>query len=295
MNVALPEIDGRIITPRRLVQGSGRARSRSPRPTSPPMCRSPTASPSSPISRATGRGCARTPPAERRIVAGACQLSQPRRPHRQWRRPRHAGRDGRRAARACRRRVIASPTSPPTATRSSRGSLAGSDQRRARPPRRRDFPARRLRALLSRRCRARRRTRSMRAGARPSAIRSSAQAELDCGALRHAGAALRQCRRRGAAGARLRHRSRSRRYHDPDLPPPHGYLAFYAWIADGVRAHAVVHMGKHGNLEWLPGKAVALVGGMLPRGGAGRRCRISIPSSSTIRARARRPSAAPRP
>ncbi len=47
-------------------------------------------------------------------------------------------------------------------------------------------------------------------------------------------------------------------YHDPDLVPPHAYLAFHAWIADGLRAHAVVHMGKHGNLEWLPGKAVAL-------------------------------------
>ena len=47
-------------------------------------------------------------------------------------------------------------------------------------------------------------------------------------------------------------------YHAPDLVPPHGYLAFYAWIADGLRADAVVHLGKHGNLEWLPGKAVAL-------------------------------------
>ncbi|HYM03017.1 MAG TPA: cobaltochelatase subunit CobN [Stellaceae bacterium] len=47
-------------------------------------------------------------------------------------------------------------------------------------------------------------------------------------------------------------------YHDPDLVPSHGYLAFHAWIADGMRAHAVVHMGKHGNLEWLPGKALAL-------------------------------------
>ncbi len=47
-------------------------------------------------------------------------------------------------------------------------------------------------------------------------------------------------------------------YHAPDLVPPHGYLAFYAWLADGFRADAVVHMGKHGNLEWLPGKAVAL-------------------------------------
>jgi cobaltochelatase CobN len=53
-------------------------------------------------------------------------------------------------------------------------------------------------------------------------------------------------------------------YHDPDLPPPHAYLAFHAWIADGMRAHAVVHMGKHGNLEWLPGKAVALSSACFP-------------------------------
>ena len=45
-------------------------------------------------------------------------------------------------------------------------------------------------------------------------------------------------------------------YHDPDLVPPHGYFAFYAWLRS--RVHAVVHMGKHGNLEWLPGKALAL-------------------------------------
>ena len=47
-------------------------------------------------------------------------------------------------------------------------------------------------------------------------------------------------------------------YHDPALVPPHGYLAFYAWLRQVFRADAVVHMGKHGNLEWLPGKAVAL-------------------------------------
>ena len=45
-------------------------------------------------------------------------------------------------------------------------------------------------------------------------------------------------------------------YHDPDLPPPHGYLAFYFLVRQ--RAHAVVHVGKHGNLEWLPGKGIAL-------------------------------------
>ncbi|MGB0749488.1 MAG: cobaltochelatase subunit CobN [Magnetospiraceae bacterium] len=47
-------------------------------------------------------------------------------------------------------------------------------------------------------------------------------------------------------------------YHDPDLVPPHDYLAFYAWARQQFQAHAVIHMGKHGNLEWLPGKSVAL-------------------------------------
>jgi len=47
-------------------------------------------------------------------------------------------------------------------------------------------------------------------------------------------------------------------YHSPDLVPPHGYLAFYAFLRRQARVHAIVHMGKHGNLEWLPGKALAL-------------------------------------
>ncbi|KQV27523.1 hypothetical protein ASC97_03835 [Rhizobium sp. Root1203] len=47
-------------------------------------------------------------------------------------------------------------------------------------------------------------------------------------------------------------------YHSPDLVPPHGYLAFYAFLRQEFGAHAVIHMGKHGNLEWLPGKALAL-------------------------------------
>jgi cobaltochelatase CobN len=47
-------------------------------------------------------------------------------------------------------------------------------------------------------------------------------------------------------------------YHSPDLVPPHGYLAFYAWLRRVFDVHAGVHMGKHGNLEWLPGKALAL-------------------------------------
>lgn len=47
-------------------------------------------------------------------------------------------------------------------------------------------------------------------------------------------------------------------YHQPDLPPTHHYLATYKWISDSFMADAIVHMGKHGTLEWLPGKAVAL-------------------------------------
>jgi cobaltochelatase CobN len=47
-------------------------------------------------------------------------------------------------------------------------------------------------------------------------------------------------------------------YHDPALVPPHAYLAFHVWLNRQFGAQAVVHVGKHGNLEWLPGKALAL-------------------------------------
>ncbi|MER7778588.1 cobaltochelatase subunit CobN [Streptomyces sp. NPDC096191] len=52
-------------------------------------------------------------------------------------------------------------------------------------------------------------------------------------------------------------------YHDPDLPPSHHYLAAYRWIAaraedGGFGADAMIHLGKHGNLEWLPGKNAGL-------------------------------------
>ncbi len=53
-------------------------------------------------------------------------------------------------------------------------------------------------------------------------------------------------------------------YHSPDLVPPHGYFAFYAFLRQKFGAHAVVHMGKHGNLEWLPGKAMALSDACFP-------------------------------
>jgi len=47
-------------------------------------------------------------------------------------------------------------------------------------------------------------------------------------------------------------------YHSPDLPPTHAYLAQYLWLRRHFHCQAVVHVGKHGNLEWLPGKAVGL-------------------------------------
>jgi cobaltochelatase CobN len=47
-------------------------------------------------------------------------------------------------------------------------------------------------------------------------------------------------------------------YHAPDLEPTHAYLAFYHWVRSHFGAHAIIHVGKHGNLEWLPGKSVAL-------------------------------------
>ncbi|MBE9249342.1 cobaltochelatase subunit CobN [Dolichospermum sp. LEGE 00240] len=47
-------------------------------------------------------------------------------------------------------------------------------------------------------------------------------------------------------------------YHAPDLEPTHNYLAFYDWVRESFQADAIVHVGKHGNLEWLPGKSVAL-------------------------------------
>ncbi|OBB60328.1 cobaltochelatase subunit CobN [Mycobacterium sp. 852013-51886_SCH5428379] len=51
-------------------------------------------------------------------------------------------------------------------------------------------------------------------------------------------------------------------YHDPDLPPSHHYLAAYHWMTGGFggcfQADAIVHLGKHGNLEWLPGKTLGM-------------------------------------
>ncbi|MCQ2070308.1 MAG: cobaltochelatase subunit CobN [archaeon] len=56
----------------------------------------------------------------------------------------------------------------------------------------------------------------------------------------------------------------SKEYHDPYLPPHHQYLAFYEWIRDVFKADAVVHIGTHGTVEFLPGKEVGMSGECYP-------------------------------
>ncbi|MDQ1428752.1 MAG: cobaltochelatase CobN [Acidimicrobiaceae bacterium] len=53
-------------------------------------------------------------------------------------------------------------------------------------------------------------------------------------------------------------------YHSPDLAATHHYLAFYRWLDEGWGADAIVHAGKHGTLEWLPGKGVGLSSSCAP-------------------------------
>jgi cobaltochelatase CobN len=63
-----------------------------------------------------------------------------------------------------------------------------------------------------------------------------------------------------------RGRSEDRRadYHDPTLPPRHELVAFGLWLRKALGVHAIVHVGAHGTLEWLPGKTVAMSAGCFP-------------------------------
>ena len=81
--------------------------------------------------------------------------------------------------------------------------------------------------------------------------------ELDCGAFRIPVARFGNVAV-GVQPARGYNIDPQASYHDPDLVPPHSYLACYGWLRRGFDADAVIHLGKHGNLEWLPGKALAL-------------------------------------
>jgi cobaltochelatase CobN len=59
-------------------------------------------------------------------------------------------------------------------------------------------------------------------------------------------------------------RDPSLNYHAPDLEPTHEYLAYYHWLRSCFKVQAIVHVGKHGNLEWLPGKSLALSNSCYP-------------------------------
>lgn len=63
--------------------------------------------------------------------------------------------------------------------------------------------------------------------------------------------------KRGCAGARCDGRV-CRILHDPDVPPPHQYIATYKWLSRVFKADVVIHVGTHGNLEFLPGKSSGL-------------------------------------
>ncbi|MBN9020883.1 MAG: cobaltochelatase subunit CobN, partial [Rhizobiales bacterium] len=74
--------------------------------------------------------------------------------------------------------------------------------------------------------------------------------DLGVGVLRFGNVAVAVQPSRGGAGKAS--------LHDLDLVPTHDYVAFHAFLRDVFRADAIVHLGKHGSLEWLPGKALAL-------------------------------------
>jgi cobaltochelatase CobN len=69
--------------------------------------------------------------------------------------------------------------------------------------------------------------------------------------------------KRGCAGARCDGQV-CKILHDPDVPPPHQYVATYKWLSREFKADAIVHVGTHGNLEFLPGKSTGLSSACLP-------------------------------
>lgn len=69
--------------------------------------------------------------------------------------------------------------------------------------------------------------------------------------------------KRGCAGARCDGQV-CKILHDPDVPPPHQYIATYRWMEQTFGAHVVVHVGTHGTLEFLPGKGVGLSASCMP-------------------------------
>ena len=206
-----------------------------------------------------------TPAAERRIGDRDGQLPAARRAAGQRGRARHAGELRRGAAGALRRRL---PGRADPGRRRRAGAPAGgrADQRagRSRGARgARGAAARALPRAVRFTVRAGPRAACWSAGGRPKPIRMSWATRFALSVLPLGNVVV------GLQPARGYHVDPAATYHAPDLDPPHGYLAFYLWLRHELGAHAIVHLGKHGNLEWLPGKAHGAVGRLPARGGAG--------------------------
>ena len=296
MNVALPEVDGRIIT--RALSFKAR-RARDPLTEARPRrlrSRWPTASPSSPISRATGCGCGETPASERRIALVLANY-----PHRDGRIGNGVGLDtpqatDRGAARAAGRRLCASRTFPtdgddliaPPAARARPTPRAG-----RRRPAEESFPrsdyARVLREPAARGAGSGQRALG-RARARSGLSREPSRLRQ----LRHPRHPLRQCRRRACSRRAATTSIPRASYHDPGAGAA-------AWLSRLLcldrRRLARPRGGAYGQAR--QSRMAAGQGAWRCRRSAfprrrWDRCRISIPSSSTIPAKAPRRSAAPR-
>ena len=183
----------------------------------------------------------RTPPARQAPRLRPLRLSRERRAHRLCRRPRHA-RERRRDRRGLARRRLRRRA--PTATR--RALIATFRKDRCR---------RRCRSPITKPLR--RVAEAFRTSRRAAWGEPADRPRLIDGAFRFRFVRARQADRRGAARSR-RPAARKGEYHDLTLAPRHSYVAFHFWLTRKERVDALIQLGAHGTLEWLPGKAVAL-------------------------------------
>ena len=262
--IAVPEFDGRIIAPRSpSTRWSTTATSWAWRcgPTGP--C--PTGWPGWPAWPCATPGCAARRPAERRVAVVLSRLPDQAQPARQRRRPRHARLGHRLLRRAGRRRLPPSATSRPTATTLMAALADGLTYEPSHlTPRQLDARGRRARRRRYERL-VRRAAGGRPGGGRPgSGARPRASQRVHDGALLFSGldlgnvlVAIQPPRGYGDDPVAV--------YHSPNLAPAHHYLAFYRWLDEVWGADAIVHLGKHGTLEWLPGQGAGAVGGVLAR------------------------------
>ena len=242
MNVVLPEIDGRIIAGAHLVQGAGasattpRIRRCAPRPHRDRVAHV------ADLAAAWARCAARRAPSS---GSPSCCPTIPAK----------GGRAG---------YAVGLDTPPSVAAIAAAArARAGYDARRAaaeaeRSPRSSREAgaaavARRLSRALARPAAGLRARRRRAPGASRPTTRPAATARFA-----FASSAARRQRRRAAARSRPAADAQGD-YHDAALPPRHAYVAFYLWLREVERIDALIHLGTHGTLEWLPGKAVALV------------------------------------